>query len=139
MSKIIAIDPGKDKCGVILVNISLGIVLKGRIVESGRVIALISAWQKEHDFSTIFLGNGTTSIKWIEKLENYVNIQLLEEKGTTFRARYRYWELWPPSFWFRWFPKGLLIPPKELDAVAALVMLEDHIGKKILWPGPPIF
>ena len=60
---------------------------------------------------------------------------LIPEKGTTLRARSRYWELWPVRGWQRLLPLGMRMPPVDLDAVAALVMLEDHLGIRFTWPG----
>ena len=47
----------------------------------------------------VIIGNGTSSKYWERKLLNYFSVEIVEEKGTTFRARNRYWELWPPVFW----------------------------------------
>jgi len=67
-------------------------------------------------------------------------VQLVDETGTTLRARDRYWQLWPPQGWRRWIPRGLLLPPGDLDALAALVMLEQSLNINCRWPtnAPPI-
>ena len=48
-----------------------------------------------------------------------------------------YWALWPAKGWQRLLPTGLRLPPTELDAIAALVMAEDHLRQRCSWPGPP--
>jgi len=139
MGTLIAIDPGKSKCGLVLADAEAGLILKGRVLESAYVLSLIDSWQKVKHSPIILLGNGTTSSQWQERLQRFAEVILVEEMGTTLRARKRYWEIWPPSIWSRWLPRGLLIPPNDVDAVAALLLLEDHLEKKFLWPGPPMF
>ena len=59
----------------------------------------------------------------------YVN-----ERGSTLRARFRYWEIWPPNYFIRWLPKEILFPPENLDAVVALILLEDFVKYNLSWP-----
>ncbi len=139
MEFIVAIDPGSRKCGLVLVNIELGVVLEGRVVSPNSVRDIVKSWMCISKVERLILGNGTSSSYLKEILEEILPVTLVEEKGTTIRARSRYFQLWPISKFFRWIPKGLLLPPNNLDAVAALVLLEDFLEKKFSWPGPPEF
>ena len=134
MTILISIDPGQKKCGLLLVDLDKQIVLDGLVVDSNFVIDLVVQWSNKAEVKRIILGNGTTSKSWERRLQKAaLPIQTVEEKGTTLRARSRYWEIWPPPIWLRWVPKGLLVPMKNLDAVAALILLEDHLNKKLEW------
>tara|TARA_Y100001968_G_C19370035_1_gene724627 strand:- start:558 stop:995 length:438 start_codon:yes stop_codon:yes gene_type:complete len=136
MSKIISIDPGHKKCGIVLVDKELREVIDGKIVSRKSVIGLINYWNKKFKIDLIILGNGTSSNYWkleIEK-ESFIPIKLFEEKNTTLRSRYRYWELWPKNIFLRLIPSGLIIPPENLDAIAALLILEDYLKIKFSWP-----
>ena len=139
MSRLLAIDPGRNKCGLLLVDIDKGRVLDGKVVLKNDVISAISFWRTNSPFEWLIMGNGTSSEYWTTLLDEFGPIKLVEEKGSTLRARQRYWELWPPTNWIGWLPRGLLIPPEPLDAIAALVLLEDHLGRKFNWPGIPSF
>ncbi len=139
MSSLISLDPGRSKCGLILVDLKMGEVLDGKIVKIDCVIDLICAWQKRGDVKGVLLGNGTNSAFFHQKLLDLLPVTLCEERGTTLRARKRYYELWPPSNLLRLLPKGLLLPPDNLDAIAALVLMEDFLGKKLLWTNKPMF
>ncbi len=139
MKRIIAIDPGNQKCGLLLADIDQKLVLDGRVVDKSAVIALIMIWKSKGDLEGILLGNGTTSNYWLGMLEDIAPVQIVEERGTTLRARHRYWELWPPQLLCRWLPRGLMVPPNHLDAVAALVLLEDHLSNKLQWRGSKNF
>ena len=139
MSVIIGIDPGSKKCGVVLVDYEKLLVLDGLVLKKSYVRNQLILWRNQIPFQKIFLGNGTTSKYWKELLEDLAPIQLVEEKETTLRARKRYWELWPASSWLFWVPNGLRIPPKNLDAVVAMILIEDYFKKKLKWPGEPKF
>ena len=135
MDMLVSIDPGRKKCGLLLVDLDSKIVLDGRVVDSSSVIDLVIHWSTNFEVKGIVLGDGTTSKYWQKRLESIdLPIDIVEERGTTLRARSRFWEIWPPPIWMRWIPKGLLVPLKNLDAVAALVLLEDHLNKKFKWP-----
>ena len=136
---IIAVDPGIDKCGLILVDLHKNLVIDGRVVSKSSVLELIHLWKRSYLVTKIFIGNGTSSGYWESLIRKLGDIEIIDEKGSTLLARKRYWELWPPSFWIRLIPEGLLVPPVSLDAVAALVFLEKYLNKKIKWYGPVNF
>ncbi|WP_320675239.1 resolvase [Prochlorococcus sp. MIT 1341] len=136
MECLVSIDPGRHKCGLVLVAPQLGIVLDGKIASPKRVREIVLQWKEKAKIERLILGNGTSSSEVYGILREILPVTLVNEKGTTIRARNRYYELWPISKFLGWFPKGLLLPPNDLDAVAALVLLEDFLEKKFTWPGP---
>ncbi|BEV35612.1 resolvase [Synechococcus sp. M16CYN] len=137
MNLLIALDPGRSKCGLILVDYRQSRVLAGHVVLPTAVLKLVNKWARHQLLDRIIIGNGTGGTQWIRAFTGLAKIHRVNEYGTTLRARRRYWELWPPKGWQRLLPTGLRLPPKELDAIAALVMLEDHLGYRCAWPGPP--
>lgn len=136
MDKVIAIDPGKSKCGFILADIDTYSVNEASVVESSKMFDLLVLIQNKYIISNVFLGNGTTSKYWEKAFSHSFDfsINLIEEKGTTLRARDRYWEIWPPNKLYKLIPRGLILPSKQLDPIAALILLEDYFDKKFLWP-----
>ena len=139
MKKILSIDPGHRKCGLLLADIEDLVVLSGKIVKHSSVIEFINFWKRTNTVDLILLGNGTTSKYWKSELfANQISpVKLVDETSTTLRARWRYMELCPPKFVFKWLPKTLLLPPENLDSVVALILIEDYFDKKLFWP-PPI-
>ena len=131
MPKVITIDPGKIKCGLVLAEISekkvhKAIILKSQLLEN-YVRNLISA----EDISKIIIGNGTTSQEIREKLYFFKKeIIIFEEKNTTFRAKARYFELFPISGLKFFLPREVFILNKNLDALSALIILEDYCKMK---------
>ena len=80
------------------------------------------------------IGDGTTGRDWhraLNELPVSVPLILQSEHGSTLAARRRYWELFPPRGWRRLLPEGLRIPPRPVDDVAALVLLEAHLGRSL--------
>ena len=137
MTRFISIDPGNKKCGLLLADIDLKIVLNAKVVRTDSVIRLINLWVEENKIDLIIIGNGTNS-KSLEssiKSKTSIPLDIIDEKNTTFRARERYWEIWPKNFLLRLLPNGMVIPPVNLDAVAALILLEDYLKIKFSWFG----
>ncbi len=139
MTLIIAVDPGHSKCGLLIAEPAAGRVLAGNVVAAAAVIDVIQTWQQKAPVQTLLLGNGTGSSYWLQQLSPLAPVELVEERGSTLRARSRYWEIWPPQGWQRLLPRGLLKPPGALDALAALVIMEDHLQRQLNWSGPPEF
>ena len=131
MPRVITIDPGKSKCGLVLAEISEkkvyeAIILKSEVLEN-YVRNLIAA----EDISQIIIGNGTTSREIREKLYSFKKeIITFEEKTTTYRAKARYFEIFPISGLKFLMPKEVFILNKNLDAISALIILEDYCKMK---------
>ena len=136
MTRLVAIDPGRSKCGLLLADISTNTVLSGLVLPASEVLDQLVIWMDAPKFDELVIGGGTSSQLWQQKLPPTLPIHVVDEAGTTLRARERYWKLWPPRGWQRLLPIGLCIPSGELDAIAALVILEDHLGRSLQWPGP---
>ena len=131
MSKVITIDPGKIKCGLVLAEISEKKVYKAIILKSELIENYVRNLITAEDISKIIIGNGTTSREIREKLYFFKKeIITFEEKNTTFRAKARYFELFPISGLKLLMPREVFILNKNLDAISALIILEDYCKMK---------
>ncbi len=127
MAKVIAIDPGKSKCGLVLAEINTKKVYEAIIIKSELLEKYVRDLNTIEDISKIIIGNGTTSRKTIEKLDFFKKeIITFEEKNTTYRAKERYFELFPISGLMLLIPREVFILNKNLDAISALIILEDY-------------
>ena len=106
----------------------------GHVLAPEAVEPWLEQWNQEQPLEQILIGDGTGGRSWIKRLERLSSVTMIPEQGTTLRARQRYWTLWPARGWRRLLPTGLRIPPVDLDAVAALVMLEEHLQCRLQWP-----
>ena len=131
MARVISIDPGKSKCGLVLAEISEKIVYEAIIVKSELLEDYVRNLIAVEDISQIIIGNGTTSRDIREKL-NFFKKEIItfEEKNTTFRAKERYFELFPIKGLKFLIPREIFILNKNLDAISALIILEDYFKTK---------
>ena len=127
MLKFLSIDPGKSKCGLVLAEISEKKVYKAIILKSELIDDYVRNLNTVENISKIIVGNGTSSKEIIEKL-NFFKKEIItfEEKNTTYRAKSRYFQLFPISGLRFLIPREVFILNKNLDAISALIILEDY-------------
>ena len=131
MIKLISIDPGKSKCGLVLAEITEKKVYKAIILRSELLEDYVRNLNTFEDISKIVIGNGTYSKEIREKLNFFTKeIITFEEKNTTYRAKARYFELFPISGFKFFIPREIFILNKNLDAISALIILEDYCKMK---------
>ena len=133
MTKLISIDPGRFKCGLVLVDIKEKKVYKAIILRSECLEEYVKNLKTVENISKVIIGNGTSSKENIEKLE-FIKKDLIicEEKNTTYRAKERYFELFPIRGLKKLIPREFFIINKKLDAIAALIILEDYCHNKFI-------
>ena len=131
MSRVITIDPGKSKCGLVLAEIGEKKVYKAIILKSELLGNYVRNLITAEDISQIIIGNGTTNKEIREKLDFFKKkIITFEEKNTTYRAKTRYFELFPISGLKFLIPREIFIININLDAISALIILEDYYKTK---------
>ena len=131
MVKLLSIDPGKYKCGLVFAEISEQKVYKAIVLKSELLENYVRNLITSEDISQIIIGNGTTSKEIKEKLYFFKKeIITFEEKNTTYRAKLRYFELFPISGLKFLMPREVFILNKNLDAISALIILEDYCKTK---------
>ena len=131
MFKLICIDPGKCKCGLVLADLHQKRVDQAVVLDTALLPQYLKTLNSVENISKVIIGNGTTSSENIEKLK-FLKKELIvvEEKNTTFRAKKRYFELFPIRGLRNLLPKEIFIMNKNLDAVSALIILEDLYNDK---------
>ena len=131
MARVVTIDPGKSKCGLVLADISEKKVYKAIILKSELLENYLRNLITVENIEQIIIGNGTTSREIREKLHFFKKeIITFEEKNTTYRAKARYFELFPISGLKFLIPREIFILNKNLDAISALIILEDYCKMK---------
>ena len=126
MFKLISIDPGKCKCGLVLAEASEKKVYRAIILKSELLEDYVKHLNAVEDITKIIIGNGTTSREIRKKLDFFKKeIITFEEKNTTYRAKARYFELFPIRGLEFLIPREVYILNKNLDAISALIILED--------------
>ena len=136
MDRVLAIDPGREKCGVALVDRQRG-VLRQAVVENSQLLAFVRTIILEFECRTVILGDGTATAQTKQELtllltENIIDqIVVIDERNSTQQARQRYWLVHPPSGWRKIIPVGLLTPPCAIDDFAAIILGERYFAKNL--------
>jgi hypothetical protein len=66
------------------------------------------------------MGNGTGAREFMASVGGFpFEVEFVREKGTTLEARNLYWNLHPPAGWLRFVPRSLIVPPRDIDDLAA--------------------
>ncbi len=131
MTKYISIDPGKCKCGLVFADFKSKRVMKAIVIESRYLVQHIKTCIGTDKNVKVLIGNGTTSnchIKSLGFLED--NLTIVDEKNTTFRSKERYFEIFPIKGIKRFLPRDVFLQNINLDAISALVILEDYLNCK---------
>ncbi len=130
---IIAIDPGREKCGIAVVH-KLNGVLDKRVVETRALTAVVQDLAVAHNITTIIIGDRTTSRDVKRRLEQIqVNGQPfiiipIDEHRSTDAARRRYWQENPPRGIKRFIPTSMQVPPIPVDDYVAVILAERYFA-----------
>lgn len=132
MGKILAVDPGRDKCGVALLDDDGGI-LSHQVVATGGLEECVKVlWQRELP-TVLVIGDGTTSKGARDRLAATLPelpMEVVDEYRTTDEAKLLYWELNPPTGLKKLLPVTMLTPPGPVDDLAAVVLGRRFLGRK---------
>ncbi len=135
MTIFLSIDPGKSKCGLVVADSKEKVITFAGIIKSTFLKANVKELIAGHQEYKVIIGNGTTSKEHIKKL-SFLGSKLIivDERNTTFRSKKRYFDIFPPIGLKRFLPKELFLININLDAIAALIILEDFCNYKFQFP-----
>ncbi len=126
---VAAIDPGREKCGVAVVDED-GRVLEQAVIATVLLADEMTARVKKFRPERILLGNGTTSRTAEETIREAipdVPVEIVDEYRTTDDARIAYWKANPPSGWRRFFPTSMQVPPAPVDDYVAVILARRNL------------
>ena len=131
MSRVLAIDPGLSKCGVVIADIREKKVYEAEVISSHSLLKYVKTKYQNEKKLQFLIGNGTSSKVYIRDLNNLSpNLIIAEEKNSTYRAKQRYFEIFPLLGIKCFLPREIFILNKNLDALAALIIMEDYYQMK---------
>ena len=131
MSKVIAIDPGILKCGVIVADIKEKKVYEALVIKSHMLLKYAKKKYQRDKKVQFLIGNGTSSKNYIGDFTKFVpDLIIADEKNSTYRAKQRYFEIFPLRGIKCFLPREIFILNKNLDALAALIIMEDYFNIK---------
>lgn len=128
-SMILGFDPGRDKCGVAIAD-NKGNIYYHEVIESSQAISTLNHLIQQFSIILLVMGNQTTSKQWKKQVESEllvsIPITLIDERNSTLEARDRYWEMYPPQGLMRLLPKGMRNPPRPIDDIVAILLIERY-------------
>ena len=131
MSKVIAIDPGLSKCGVIIADIKEKKVYEAVVIKSHLLFKYVKKKYQREKNVQLLIGNGTSSKNFIKFFyQFYPDLIIAEETNSTYRAKQRYFDIFPLEGIKCFLPREIFIFNKNLDALAALIIMEDYFKIK---------
>ncbi|MFN5855366.1 MAG: resolvase [Pseudanabaenaceae cyanobacterium] len=131
---LIGFDPGKDKCGIALIEVLPANyqVLFQEVVEANASLAVLEQLRVDYGFTELILGNQTLSKSWRRRISDRMtdlNIITVDERSSSQQARQRYWDLYPARGCQRLVPRGMRTPPRPIDDIVALILLERYLAE----------
>ncbi len=126
---ILGFDPGKDKCGVAVMDGSRAL-LYHQVLLTAEVIPQISDLSQQYSVSRVVMGDQTTAKQWNQKLTTAfpdLPISLVDERYSSLEARDRYWQMYPANFLTKLIPKGMRQPPRPIDDLVAIILIERYL------------
>ena len=127
---ILGFDPGRDKCGVAVLNSDRQIQMH-QVVTSDNAISSIKSLIDQYQIDLIVIGDQTTSKIWHQKLTDNLSkatIKFVDERNSSLEARDRFWELYPPQGLQKLIPQSLRIPPRPIDDIVAILLIERYLS-----------
>ena len=131
MQKMIAIDPGISKCGLIIADLKEKKVYEALVIKSNLLLKFLKKNYQNEKNLEFLIGNGTSSKNYVKELRYlFPKLIIAEEKNSTYRAKQRYFEIFPLRGIKCFLPREIFILNKNLDALAALIIMEDFFKCK---------
>lgn len=127
---ILGFDPGRDKCGIAIMGRE-GQPQYHEVVSSETAIAQIKTLCQQYFLERVVMGDRTTAKTWRAKIEpqlpKNVPIVLVDEHNSSLEARDRYWQMYPPQGLTRLIPQGMRLPPRPVDDIVAILLIERYL------------
>jgi RNase H-fold protein (predicted Holliday junction resolvase) len=125
-------DPGRDKCGMAVLETNHCVHYHEVILSDDATEKLVSLCQ-QFPIEQLIIGNQTTAKQWKAQLEKMllrpIPITMVDERNSSVEARDRYWQMYPPQGLTRLIPQGLRVPPRPIDDIVAILLIERYLAQ----------
>lgn len=119
---IAAVDPGRDKCGLAVLENDNHVLLKEVILRQD-LAKRLKVVADNYNLELIALGNATASQKIKEVIIKLgLTVKMIDETNSTLAARNLYWADHPPQGWRKLIPTSLQTPQRAIDDYAAIIL-----------------
>jgi hypothetical protein len=125
MNAVLAVDPGRDKCGLAVATPEA--ILFRAIVPTAEIGLTCHYLLARHPAALVLVGDATGSApvaQAIRAANPQATLQLVPEAHTSLQARRRYFRDNPADWWQKLIPAGMRLPPRPVDDYAAVLLAE---------------
>ncbi len=128
---VIAVDPGRDKCGVAVVGNREGLLWK-QVITTPQLATVVEELARTRGITTVVLGDRTAHRSAVNalaevKVDNRpLTILPVDEHRSSDEARSRYWRDNPPQGMMRLIPVTMRVPPVPVDDYVAVILAERY-------------
>jgi RNase H-fold protein (predicted Holliday junction resolvase) len=129
---VIAIDPGRDKCGLAALDVD-GRLLGRAVIPTAEIARNVAEAHRAAPQAAVVIGAGTGSRDVQARLVAEtpdMAVTPFPEAHSTERALERWRDTVRPEGWRRLLPRCLRFPPGPLDDFAAWVIAEDYLRSR---------
>ncbi|WP_018248144.1 RuvC family protein [Orenia marismortui] len=128
---LIGIDPGKDKCGIAVVDSDLNIIFK-EVIATNQLLSKLKVLKDKYQAKEVVLGDGTKSQEVESDLHQlFKEVNVVNEAYSTLEARKYYWKDNPPKGWRRLIPTSMQTPLEPVDDYVAVILIFRYLENKI--------
>lgn len=130
MPVVLAIDPGKEKCGLAVVSARSGVLFQN-VVATCDLLHHTASLIEKFEPDRVIIGSGTNSKPLRKQLAGKplgLSLTVVDEKHSTELARSKYFAANPPKGIWKMVPLGLQVPPEPYDDYAAIVLAEQFLA-----------
>ena len=125
--RVLAVDPGRDKCGLAVVEVG-GRVVHQCVVPTSEVAREVQRLAEEHHPASVLLGDRTAARQVAGLLRSSgVEPVVVDEHRSSEEGRRRYFQDNPRRGWRRLLPVSLQTPPRAYDDYVAIVLAERYL------------
>ena len=134
MSVILAVDPGREKCGLALVDETTGMIWQ-RVVPAAELMTTVAHIVRQDAVQTVVVGDRTGSTRfkalWDQSgLSAQARLVFVDEHMSSVEGRRRYLRDHPGKGLRCLLPIGLKTPDQPYDDYVAVILAERFLKKK---------
>jgi RNase H-fold protein (predicted Holliday junction resolvase) len=125
----LGLDPGRQKCGLAVMDRNCTVHLQ-QVVENDRALPLLQQVCQDYPIEQVIVGDQTGSKTWRQTLETtfpQIPVVAVDERYSSLEARDRYWQMYPPRGLARLIPPGMRQPPRAIDDIVAILLIERYL------------
>ena len=126
---LLAIDPGREKCGIAVVTIGRAVLEQG-IIDTPSLPIRAARWVGRYGVETIVLGDRTFAREVAELIRSAglrLEIIYVDEHRSSELGRLRFLRAHPARGWKRLLPIGLRSPHRPYDDFVAVILAERYL------------